>query len=506
MLPRLSAIAPPCIVEASRVSLSPFTSASTPSGSAGAPRKEITLLSTSERSHGIDLADLEDVLCQIGQVPRIENLGQAGPLLASAGPGSLFHCLLGRDAIRMAFDLLDDFPAVARATLLALAGLQGVRVDPRAEEEPGRIVHEHRLADDALLPELQQVWSFPYYGTVDATPQWINLLAAYTARHGDAILDAQVIDRLDRTVTVFDALLAAVRWIAGRLDAPDGGGYLWVRRASPDGIANQVWEDSSDSYYDEDGTIFDFSHPYAPVAVQGYAYDALLGAAEMIERRGEASGVSGQEDAELARIEGRWAVELRARAADLRARFLREFWQPDLGTFALALTFEAPTGGAALRPRPARVIASSPGHLLASRILDGDDVAPLRERLVRRLFQDDMLAGAGIRTRSTRSPRFRPGSYHNGSTWPMDTGIIADGLRRHGHEALADELEARILAGCAAVGGFPEFFRGDEDGRIAINTTTIDELVDGVLNRLEQPPQPDQGWTVTRVWRILHRA
>jgi len=26
-----------------------------------------------------------------------------------------------------------------------------------------------------------------------------------------------------------------------------------------------------------------------------------------------------------------------------------------------------------------------------------------------------------------------------------------------------------------------------------------------VLNRLEQPPQPYQGWTATRVWRILRR-
>jgi glycogen debranching enzyme len=88
----------------------------------------------------------------------------------------------------------------------------------------------------------------------------------------------------------------------------------------------------------------------------------------------------------------------------------------------------------------------------------------------------------------------------------MDTGVIADGLRRHGYDAQAVDLENRILAGCAAVGGFPEFFRGDEDGRIAVNTTTIDELVDGVLNRLEQPPQPEQGWTATRVWRIVRRA
>ena len=132
-------------------------------------------------------------------------------------------------------------------------------------------------------------------------------------------------------------------------------------------------------------------------------------------------------------------------------------------------------------------------------------MAPLRAQLIQRLFADDMLAGAGIRTRWTGSPRFRAGSYHNGSTWPVDTGIIADGLRRHNEPQLADELESRILAGCALIGGFPEFFRGDPDGSIAVNTATLDDLVDGSLNRLEQPPQLEQGWTITRVWSILRR-
>jgi glycogen debranching enzyme len=95
--------------------------------------------------------------------------------------------------------------------------------------------------------------------------------------------------------------------------------------------------------------------------------------------------------------------------------------------------------------------------------------------------------------------------YHNGSTWPMDTGVIADGLRRHGAAAQADDLEDRILRGCADGGGFPEFLRGETDGSIGVNLTIVDRLVDGVLNRLEQPPQANQGWTATRVWRILRR-
>jgi hypothetical protein len=87
----------------------------------------------------------------------------------------------------------------------------------------------------------------------------------------------------------------------------------------------------------------------------------------------------------------------------------------------------------------------------------------------------------------------------------MDSGVIADGLRRHGEHAFADDLENRIFKSCNRAGGFPEFFRGDPDGGIAINERIVDVVVDRVPNRLEQPPQANQGWTATRVWRILRR-
>jgi glycogen debranching enzyme len=434
---------------------------------------------------GIRLNSLVAVLCELGRVDRLADLGTNGPPLASAGSDSLFHCLFGRDSIRMAMDLLDDFPAVARATLLDLARLQGVEHNPRREEEPGRILHEFRAPDDPNAIRLSEAgWDFPYYGTVDATPQWINLLGAYCERHGIALLDEPLTDRAWRSITLRDSLLAALAWIVRRLDDPICGGYLWVRRANPHGIPNQVWEDSGDSQYHADGSLFDFTRPYAPVAVQGYAYDALLSGAELLER---APG-------ELP-FDPEW---LRGRAARLRGKLLAGFWQTDLGTFAQALTAEADGS-----LRAARVVASCAGHLLASRVLDGADAAAFRERLMARLAEPDMLGGAGIRTKSTGAARFHPGSYHNGSIWPMDSGVIADGLRRHGAHAAADDLDERILASCRLTGGFPEFLRGEADGSLALNQAIVDVVAAGVPNRLEQPPQANQGWTATRVWRIL---
>jgi glycogen debranching enzyme len=362
-----------------------------------------------------------------------------------------------------------------------------VRENLRAEEEPGRILHEFRAPDDPHAIRLSAGgWDFPYYGAVDTTPQWINLLGAHCARYGFDVLDEHLTDRTWRTITIRDSLVAALGWIVKRLDDPIGGGFLWVRRAGPHGIPNQVWEDSFDSHYHADGSLFDFTRPYAPVAVQGYAYDALLVGAYLLD---ESPGPLP--------IDPHW---LRARARRLRAHVLAEFWQPDLGTFAQAMTVEVDG-----RLRPSRVVASSAGHLLVSRLLDGADAAAQRKRLIARFAQPDLLGGAGVRTKSTAAPRFRAGAYHNGSIWPMDTGVIADGLRRHAAFNAADDLDRRTLAGCRAAGGFPEFLRGDVDGSIRVNTDLVDVVEDGVLNRLEQPPQANQGWTATRVWRIRRR-
>jgi glycogen debranching enzyme len=450
------------------------------------------------RTFGIDIAHLERTLASLGRVDRIEDLGKNGPLSASNGADSLFNCLFGRDSIRMAMDLQQRFPAVARSTILALAEHQGVTTNARSEEEPGRIIHEHRAPTDALYEELTKTWSFPYYGAVDSTPNFINLIATYVREHGPAILDERFVDRAGKEATIRDAVARATQWILGRMDGPGDGylvDYVYVRRMTPESIPNQVWEDSGDSYYDERGVLADPTRPYAPVAVQAYAYDALLAAADLLdERTGQVA-----------------AGALRERAKELRKSVLQDFWQPDMQFFAQALAYDAP----GKKGRPFRVATSSPGHLLESGMLYGKDVvrvggkrirlAHMRNMLVRRLMQEDMLGAEGIRTKSTTAPRFRAGSYHNGSVWPMDNAVIAHGLRRHGYVQQAREIEDRILRACGTIGGYPEFFRGDIDGEIRVNTEIVDALVDGRPNRLEQPPQAEQGWTATAIWSILAR-
>src|SRR5688500_3539843 len=128
--------------------------------------------------------------------------------------------------------------------------------------------------------------------------------------------------------------------------------------------------------------------------------------------------------------------ELATRAQQLKENYVAKFWQDDLGTFAQAVAFDAKGEGRAFR-----TVASSPGQLLTSGILD--DKPELRDRMIDRLFAPDMLAGPGIRTKSTTAARFLEGGYHNGTVWPTISLEIKDGLLRSAEHVRHQANDAR---------------------------------------------------------------
>jgi len=149
------------------------------------------------------------------------------------------------------------------------------------------------------------------------------------------------------------------------------------------------------------------------------------------------------------------------------------------------------------------------GHVLNSRILKGNDptVEYMRESVVAQLFSPELLSAGGIRTLATDEVRFRPGAYHSGSVWLWDTHHIAKGLRRLGYHEKADELDRRLLHIVDETHVFPEYVRGDLDDTITLNTRTIllwDE-VNKRVNKVEQPPQEVQAWTVAAILAIKKR-
>ena len=320
----------------------------------------------------------------------------------------------GRDSLITALQMLPFEPQIARGTLRFLARHQGIHDDPFTDQEPGRILHELRQGEMAACREIPFI---PYYGSVDATPLFVVLLAEYLRWTGDRFLAEELWPNLE----------LALRWILGTGHAES---YLTYTRRSSVGLGNQGWKDSHDAIMHASGELA--STPIALVEAQGYKYAALLGGAEIAETLSRGDGMG-----------------LRDAARRLRDRFETDFWQTPDGFYALALDGSG---------RPCRVMSSNPGHCLWSGIADERRA----EAVAARLLAKDMFSGWGLRTLSTRERLYNPMSYHNGSVWPHDTAIAAAGLRRYGQtEAFLSLASALFDAALEWEGArMPELFCG----------------------------------------------
>jgi glycogen debranching enzyme len=93
-----------------------------------------------------------------------------------------FSTVFGRDGIITALECLWMNPGIARGVLAYLASTQATEVIPAQDAEPGKILHETRAGELAALGEIP---CRHYYGSVDATPLFVMLAAAYYDRTGD---------------------------------------------------------------------------------------------------------------------------------------------------------------------------------------------------------------------------------------------------------------------------------------------------------------------------------
>lgn len=430
-------------------------------------------------------------------------IGKFGPSLAAINFSKntaqapehlrLYETVFGRDSLRVAIDLISSYPELARTTILELARLQGVTENIEREEEFGRIVHEARSPDDPIAMKLsaERGWGWPYYGSVDATPEFIRTLTAYCQQSEEnrAFLSEEYIDRNGDTKTVSNALENSLSWIQRRLNM-NAEGLLEFHSPLEFGIENQVWKDSWDAYHHADGSMANHASGIASIEVQVTTYDALIDAAELFE------DILDQADG---------AKQLRTQADTLRTTILKHFWTDEKGGYFVLGTDRDENGAL----RQMKIRTSNMGHMLNSRILKGTnpDIASMRESVVRTILSPELLAHSGIRTLASDECRFRPGAYHNGSVWLWDTHHIAKGLRRLGYAKEASILDKKILRVIDETHIFPEYVRGDMAEHASINEASVVvwDKINNRENHVEQPPQEVQAWTVAAILATKHR-
>ena len=346
--------------------------------------------------------------------PREEHLRHAMP----AGGLPWFMTVFGRDSIIAAYEALPFRPELAEATLQALAELQATEWDDFADAQPGKIPHELRRGMLAALGEIPRV----YYGTHDATLLFLILLDEYESWTGDR----KFVRRLEPNAR------AALAWMEGPADL-DADGYLEYQKRSdaPSALDNQCWKDSDDSIRFADGRRAE--PPIATCEIQGYAYDARLRTARLMR--------------EIWR-DDETADRLERDAAELKERFNGDFWLSRRGHYALALDRDK---------QPVDALTSNTGQLLWTGIVDEGRA----RRIVERLLRKDMFTGWGIRSMSERETAYNPLEYHNGTVWPHDTALIAEGMRRYGFRDEAARVCEALLRAAEAFGNqLPEVFAG----------------------------------------------
>jgi glycogen debranching enzyme len=372
-----------------------------------------------------------------------------------------FAVPFGRDSLVTGLETLMWNHQLSRNVLRFLAARQGKEDNPWNYEQPGKIMHEMHTGE---LARLKEVPFGLFYGSVDSTVLFLVLGGEYIRWTGDLPLYRELKANFE----------SAWEWI-DRYGNIDGSGYVQYQAHTPPkvssaaltvGLFNQGWKDSSTAVMYSDGTMVT-DHPVSLSEVQGDLYRALH--------------VWGGVYAAMPGSEGmqQEAGRLEARAAELKAKFNRDFWMPDKNYYAMALDGHH---------RQVDSITSNPAECLWARLIDEEHAGALIDTLM----SERLFTSWGVRTMSNAEPAYNPFSYHNGSIWPFENALIASGLKKYGYVAETQAvLDAMIDASLSfEYRRWPEVYAG------------VSREVGGVLARQPDASRP-QAWSAGAIFSLL---
>jgi glycogen debranching enzyme len=411
---------------------------------------------------------------------------------------NLFNAGFLRDAFVIAKPAIKKYPQILHSTLHFAASHQGVKFDAASEEEPGKEPHEHRRPDDPVGQRIsrEKGWKWDYYGAVDTTVDFIANVALYRSNwaatdSGEQDILEQVIQddagnplRLPdgRIKTMRDAVQQAASWMIRRMSpTPDNPeGLLEFKRANPQGIENQAWKDSGDSYFHKDGTLANHEKGVSSIEIQMKAYNACLSLIQLFPEHTEYFAQEAQR---------------------IRGLIDTHFWTEDeRGEFpVLGLDRDEHN-----TLRQLDILTSNAAYVVP--LLTEEEDKPRRENLVRLLFSDEMWSSGGLRTVSSDEVRFHPDAYHNGSSWPFDTANFAHALDQVGLHELATVAYDKVIETVETTNLYPEKVSGDDGPAQSIDQWEVEVMAqDGSIRKTAQPPQLLQGFTLAAYIEALNR-
>lgn len=380
---------------------------------------------------------------------------------------NLFNTVFGRDGLIMLdfYNRIEDkskfnFPKNIDLDMLEFyAKYQGQKENIYSEEEAGKIFHEYRDSTDPIAVELKKErgWKFPYFGGFDTTFHFILQLSNFLSKNPE-YKNYTIENKFSNVHYTFEECLDMAYQYTKQTIKDD---LVQYKRKNKNGIEIQSWRDSFDSISTHEGLLPDFNQDLALLDLQIVAinaYEALL-------------SVISQEE----------VVELTVHIASLQ-KGLNKLWvhvDPENGYYASGiqngLKFDS--------------VTSSNIFLLSLPY-----ISESHKRMILNYAYPLLKVTNGISTLSSLDNRYHISGYHTGNVWLFDNAYCIIGLESYREYEKAQLIKDCFFTILNKTNCYPELVgSNDVPNKYIIDIKEIDIKP---TNRISQPGQPVQGWSV----------